>query len=34
MTMNLLGVMNNTFEIPGNTFYSGARIGSVDFKDL
>jgi hypothetical protein len=29
-----LGVMNITFEIPGNTFYSGARIGSIDFGDL
>jgi hypothetical protein len=26
--------MNITFEILGNTFYSGARIGSIDFKDL
>jgi hypothetical protein len=29
-----LGVRNITFQIPGNTFYSGARIGSIDFKDL
>jgi hypothetical protein len=29
-----LGVMNITFENLGNTFYSGARIGSIDFEDL
>jgi hypothetical protein len=29
-----LGVMNITFEIPGNTFYSGATIGSINFEDL
>jgi hypothetical protein len=29
-----LGVMNITFQIPRNAFYSGARIGSIDFKDL
>jgi hypothetical protein len=34
MTVSLLGVTNITFEIPGNTFYSGARIGSINFKDL
>jgi hypothetical protein len=28
-----LGVMNMTFEILENTFYSGARIRSIDFKD-
>jgi hypothetical protein len=28
------GVMNITFEIPGNTFYNGATIGSIDFEDL
>jgi hypothetical protein len=34
MTTSSLGVMNITFEISGNAFYSGARIGSVNFKDL
>jgi hypothetical protein len=29
-----LCVTNITFEIPGNVFYSGARIGSIDFRDL
>jgi hypothetical protein len=29
-----LGVTNITFEIPGNPFYSGARIGSIDFENL
>jgi hypothetical protein len=29
-----LGVMNITFEILGNAFYSGARIGSINFEDL
>jgi hypothetical protein len=27
-------VTNITFEILGNAFYSGARIGSIDFEDL
>jgi hypothetical protein len=27
-------VMNITIEIPGNAFYSRARIGSIDFEDL
>jgi hypothetical protein len=34
MTVSSLGVMNITFEIPKNVFYSGARIGSIDFKNL
>jgi hypothetical protein len=34
ITMNSLGVRNITFQIPGNTFYSGTRICSIDFKDL
>jgi hypothetical protein len=34
MTVSSLGVMNITFEIPGNAFYSGAIIGSADFEDL
>jgi hypothetical protein len=29
-----LGVMNFTFEIQGNSFYSGVRIGSIDFDEL
>jgi hypothetical protein len=29
-----LGVTNITFEILGNAFYSGARIGSIDFDGL
>jgi hypothetical protein len=34
MMASSLGVMNITFEISGNTFYSGGRIGSINFKDL
>jgi hypothetical protein len=34
MMVSSLGVMNITFEILGNTFYSGARIVSIDFEDL
>jgi hypothetical protein len=34
MIASSLGVMNITFEILGNTLYSGARIGSIDFEDL
>jgi hypothetical protein len=34
MTTSSLGVMNITFEISGNTFYSGDRIGSINFEDL
>jgi hypothetical protein len=29
-----LGVTNITFQILGNAFYSGARIGSIEFEDL
>jgi hypothetical protein len=34
MMMSSLGVMNITFKILGNAFYSGARIGSINFEDL
>jgi hypothetical protein len=34
MTASSLGVMNITFEILRNTFYSGTRIGSINFEDL
>jgi hypothetical protein len=34
MMSSSLIAMNIIFEILGNTFYSGARIGSIDFKDL
>jgi hypothetical protein len=34
MTASSLGVTNITFEIPRNAFYSGARIGSINFKDM
>jgi hypothetical protein len=34
ITASSLVVMNITFEIPKNAFYSGARIGSIDFEDL
>jgi hypothetical protein len=34
MIVSSLGVMNITFEISGNAFYSGARIGSIDFEDM
>jgi hypothetical protein len=34
MTASSLGVTNITFEIPGNAFYSGARIRSINFEDL
>jgi hypothetical protein len=34
MMVSSLGVMNIIFEILGNTFYSGVRIESIDFKDL
>jgi hypothetical protein len=32
--MSSLGVTNITFEISGNAFYSGARIGLIDFENL
>jgi hypothetical protein len=34
MMVSSLGVMNITFEILRNAFYSGARIGSINFEDL
>jgi hypothetical protein len=34
MTTSSLGVMNITFEILGNSFYSGTRIELIDFEDL
>jgi hypothetical protein len=34
ITASSLGVTNIIFEIPRNAFYSGARIGPIDFKDL
>jgi hypothetical protein len=30
MIVSSLGVTNITFQIPGNTFYSGARLGSIE----
>jgi hypothetical protein len=34
MTASSLGLMNITFEIPENAFYSEARIGLIDFEDM
>jgi hypothetical protein len=34
MIMSLLGVINITFQIPGNAFYSGARLRSIEWEDL
>jgi hypothetical protein len=34
MTASSLGMTNIIFEISGNAFYSGVRIGSIDFEDL
>jgi hypothetical protein len=34
ITVSSLGMTNITLEIPGNTFYIGATIRSIDFKDL
>jgi hypothetical protein len=34
ITVSSLGVTNITFEIQGNAFYSGARIGSINFEDM
>jgi hypothetical protein len=34
MTASSLGVTNITFQISGNAFYSGARIGSIKWEDL
>jgi hypothetical protein len=34
MIASSLGVTNITFQIPGNTFYSEARLGSIEWEDL
>jgi hypothetical protein len=34
VTSSSLGVRNITFQISGNTFYSGARIYFIDFEEL
>jgi hypothetical protein len=34
MIASSLGVMNITFQIPGNAFYNGARMGSIECEDL
>jgi hypothetical protein len=34
MIASSLGVANITFQIPGNAFYSGARLGSIEWEDL
>jgi hypothetical protein len=34
MMASSLGLTNITFEIPENAFYSGARIGLIDFEDM
>jgi hypothetical protein len=34
MTVSSFGVTNITFKILGNIFYSGDRIGSIDFEDF
>jgi hypothetical protein len=34
MIASSLGVTNITFQIPGNTFYSGARLGSIEWDDM
>jgi hypothetical protein len=34
MIASSLGVTNITFQIPGNAFYSGARLGSIEWEDL
>jgi hypothetical protein len=34
MIASSLGVTNITFQILGNTFYSGARLGSTEWEDL
>jgi hypothetical protein len=34
MIASSLDVTNITFQIPGNTFYSGARLGSIEWEDL
>jgi hypothetical protein len=34
MIASSLGVTSITFQIPGNTFYSGAKLGSIKWEDL
>jgi hypothetical protein len=34
MIASSLGVINITFQIPGNAFYSGARLGSIEWEVL
>jgi hypothetical protein len=34
MIVSSLGVTNITFQIPRNAFYSGARLGSIEWEDL
>jgi hypothetical protein len=34
MIASSLGVTNITFQIPGNTFFSGARLCSIEWEDL
>jgi hypothetical protein len=34
MIASSLGVTNITFQISGNAFYSGARLGSIEWEDL
>jgi hypothetical protein len=34
MVASSLSVTNITFQIPGNTFYSGARLGCIEWEDL
>jgi hypothetical protein len=34
MIVSSLGVTNITFQILGNAFYSGARLGSIEWEDL
>ncbi len=34
MIASSLGVTNITFQILGNAFYSGARLGSIEWEDL
>jgi hypothetical protein len=34
MIASSLGVINIKFQISGNTFYSGARLGSIEWEDL
>jgi hypothetical protein len=34
MIVSSLGVTNITFQIPGNAFYSGARLGYIEWEDL